>query len=261
MGTSCCGLKAKSSQPMKLSFSLFIFLAIIVCGSAWAEPLTVVAFGDSTTARRKGTEIYVRVLQDRLGADAVTILNKGIPRHTTSVADGRFDRDVTANAPDVVIIQFGINDSIIDVWADPPKTKPRNSIEKYEAQLRRFVRDSKAMGAEVILMTPNQIRWTPYMKERYGKPPYDTEDERGFNLHLKDYAEAVRKVAREEGADLVDVYAAYDDFEKATGKSASELLPDGMHPNTEGHKLVADLLEPLLLKAVSKRSESPQTSP
>lgn len=243
----------------KISFlGSLAWVGISAFGVAHAAPVTVVAFGDSTTARRANTLVYEEVLHERLGKDMVTILNKGIPRHTTSMGNGRFERDVLSHAPGVVIIQFGINDSAVDVWADPPKKEPRNSIEKYEANLRRFVRDSKALGAEVILMTPNQLRWTPALKERYGKPPYDSQDEDGFNLYLKDYAEVVRKVAREEGAGLVDVYAEYDNFEKATGKSASALLSDGMHPNSEGHALVADLLEPLLRRAVAEKTKSPQ---
>jgi len=82
MGTFQPVFGSERSRSMNSYIIPLIFLGIIFCGSAWAAQPTVVAFGDSTTARRKGTEVYVRVLQDRLGADAVMILNKGIPRHT-----------------------------------------------------------------------------------------------------------------------------------------------------------------------------------
>jgi len=248
----------RSRTPLHSLFGWSVLIHTLLLNFACADPIKIVAFGDSTTARRGKTEIYVNLLQERLGPEKVTILNKGVPRHTTRMAARRFERDVIEPAPDIVIIQFGINDSVVDVWADPPKTKPRNTMEAYEADLRNFVRESKATGAGVILMTPNQLRWTPYLQERYGKPPYNPADERGFNLYLRDYAGVVRKVAAEEGAGLVDVFAAYDDFEKSTGKSASELLLDGMHPNSDGHRLVADLLEPLVKAEMGKRASAPQ---
>jgi len=222
--------------------------------------MKVVAFGDSTTATRDRVVTYAEQLSDRIGPAKITILNKGVGGNTTQAARARFQRDVADHKPEVVIIQFGINDSAVDVWEDPPRTTPRVSLADYQSNIRHFVRGSHAICAEVILMTPNQLRWSPRTLERYGKPPYNRDDPRGFNLLLKEYCEAVRKVAREENVRLVDVFAAYDDAQKTGGKSAEDLLPDGMHPNTDGHSLVADALEPLLRDIIAKR-KTPTGSP
>ena len=217
--------------------------------------MKIVAFGDSTTAPRDRVATYADQLLDRIGPENVTILNKGVGGNTTQAAMARFQRDVADHKPEVVIVQFGINDSSVDVWDDPPKTTPRVSLADYEIHIRHFVVASRALGAEVILMTPNQLRWSPRTLERYGKPPYDREDRLGFNLLLAEYCEVVRQVAREEKVQLVDIYAAYHDLQR----SADAFLLDGMHPNTDGHSIVADALEPVLRSLLANRNSSRET--
>jgi lysophospholipase L1-like esterase len=91
------------------------------------------------------------------------------------------------------------------------------------------------------------MRWGPEsIIERYGRPPYNPDDELGFTLILVHYAEVVRKIAAEEKVPLIDVYALYGEWERLNGGSCKQLMSDGMHPNTAGHRLVADALEPLI---------------
>jgi hypothetical protein len=108
--------------------------------------------------------------------------------------------------------------------------------------LRSFVRGLKGANARTVLMTPNPLRWTPKLKEMYGQPPYHPDDADSLNALLAPYCEAVRRVAREEGADLVDVQEAFPGRAQKQGISVDALLLDGMHPNDAGHRLVADLL-------------------
>jgi acyl-CoA thioesterase-1 len=81
------------------------------------EPLTIVAFGDSTTAvdgwSGQAIEVYAGLLPGALAAFGVRarVLNAGISDTTTREARERLDRDVRAFSPDLVAIQFGINDS------------------------------------------------------------------------------------------------------------------------------------------------------
>ena len=100
----------------------------------------------------------------------------------------------------------------------------------------------KTAGAEVCLMTPNPVRWTARLRELYPGPPYDPTDPDGWNVLLREYAETVRQLAREEKVRLVDVYGAFEEYGRAPGQSIDDLLLDGMHPNSRGHRLIADLL-------------------
>ncbi len=195
----------------------------------------IVAFGDSTTARRGPLKIYADLIAQSNPKD--WIINAGIGGHNTEHARKRFERDVLEENPDTVIIQFGINDSAVDVWKKPSAAEPRVPLKTYETNLRQFVTALKSKNTEVILMTPNPLRWTDKLKKMYGKNPYNPADTDGFNVRLRDYAMVVRRLAKEESVRLIDVYQA---FEEAGDVDA--LLLDGMHPNDRGHRLIADRL-------------------
>ena len=205
---------------------------------------TIVVFGDSTTATRGKLEIYANCLARELPAKGIKaeIVNAGIGGHNTENATSRFEKDVLEKNPDLVVIQFGINDSAIDVWKTPPATEPRVPKEKYIKNLEKFVETLRTRKCKVILMTPNQMCWTQKLKETYGKPPYLPDDPDGFNITLREYAEAVRQIAEKHKIPLVDVYEAYSAYGKVEQQSVNDLLLDGMHPNEKGHRIVADLL-------------------
>ena len=222
------------------------------------EGATIVCFGDSTTAPRGKLVVYADRLRRELPKRgvAVRVVNSGVGGSHTDDARRRFAEDVLAHRPDLVVIQFGINDSAVDVWRDPPATGPRVPKAKYVANLEHFIDALRARNTAVILMTPNPLRWAENTRKLYGKPPYNADESDGFNVLLKDYAEAARGVARRKGVTLIDVYAGYQSYDAQPGKSMDSLLLDGMHPNAQGQRLVAEwLLEkvPALLEGRQAR--------
>jgi lysophospholipase L1-like esterase len=215
------------------------------------EPLTIVALGDSTTAVDDWSGQAIRVYPDLLpgalaaGGIRARVLNAGISDTTTREARERLDRDVRAFAPDLVVIQFGINDSWID--AEEGRREPHLTRDGYRDNLRYLVRTLKADGAQVVLMTPNAMRWAdPVYIEVFEKNPglLDTIDERGIDRLLDLYAEDVCAVAREEQVPLVDVHRVFEDYGNEPGQSIRDLLleGDGIHPNARGQRLVCELL-------------------
>lgn len=206
------------------------------------KPMSIVLFGDSTTAPRDSVRIYADCLKEDLPRKglAVAITNAGVGGNSTVEAKARFQKDVLASRPALVVIQFGINDSTANVWKKPPETKPPVSRNQYIANLEHFVDALRRQNCKVILMTPNPMRWTPTLKGLYGKSPYRPDDPDGFNVTLQPYAECVRAVAKKKNVPLVDVYAEFQKYGRE--KPLDDLLLDGMHPNDKGHRLVADLL-------------------
>lgn len=211
-------------------------------------PRRIVALGDSTTAARAGVTVYADRLQARFdGAGLpVTVVNAGVRGDHSEGARARFSTEVLAHKPDCVIIQLGINDAAVDVWADPPATQSRVAREKFVANLDFFCRALRAEEAVVILCTPNPLAWTPALIELYGKPPYAPDDADGFNVLLKTYADAVRHLAARRRLPLIDIDAAMRARRSSSVPPWGDLLLDGMHPNDDGHALVADLLWPAL---------------
>lgn len=222
--------------------SLCLCLLAMPVAPLQAAPATIVVFGDSTTADDPAHPVYGRLLESALNAQspgAVRVVNAGVRGNTTAMAAKRFTADVLAAAPDLVVIQFGINDATIDVWQKPPATAPRTSLADYRANLARLITEVRAHGARVVLMTPNPLEWTPRLIELYGHPPYDPGDPAGLNINLDRYADAMRELAMAERVPLVDVRAAHLAARRA---GEAPLLSDGMHPNARGHELVARML-------------------
>ncbi|HEX7008960.1 MAG TPA: exo-alpha-sialidase [Phycisphaeraceae bacterium] len=227
---------------------LALLLAAQACVAQTVQATTVIAFGDSTTAPRMMGDETLPVYPYLLANDAalrernVRVINAGVPGNTTADARRRFQRDVLDRKPNVVIIQFGINDAAVDVWKNPPATGPRVPLADYTANLAYFIDELRQRNVVVLLMTPNPLRWTSKLRRLYGQPPYQPDEEDGFNVLLKDYAQAVRELAQRTNTPLIDVEAAFRAYGQAAGQSIDDLLLDGMHPNAKGHRIVADLI-------------------
>lgn len=209
------------------------------------KPGGIIMFGDSTTAERPDLvdKVYAERVAEALQGigSSLSVHNAGVSSNTTKNARERLARDVLAYKPRVVVIQFGINDAAVDVWKHPPASTSRVPLADYERNLRSMIDALRSQGAKPILMTTNPTRWTPRLRDLYGKPPYRPEDADGFDSPvLAHYNEAVRKLAKELAIPLVDVHAAM------SKKNVDRLLLDGMHPNDDGHRIVAELLVPVI---------------
>jgi len=247
-------VSASPRQAFRVFHSCLLLTLLLAAGfldAADNSSSVIVAFGDSTTAPRGPLRVYADILSNELPKRDVQakVVNAGVGGNHTAAARKRFQRDVLDHKPDLVIIQFGINDAAADVWKKPPSAQPRVALKTYAANLRFFVKSIRAAEAEPILMTPNPLRWTPKLKQLYGKPPYNPDDANGFNLLLQDYAAAVRAIAKEEQVPLIDI-------DRAMKAKIDDLLLDGMHPNAAGHRLIADRLLPAVLQAIAPSGQN-----
>jgi lysophospholipase L1-like esterase len=252
-------LGAFSVGGMPLALQLVCSLAVLLGSSALAArapaggtfAVRIVALGDSTTAPMKSwapevPEVYADLLPGALARHGIhaEVVNAGIGDTTTRDAVLRLDRDVFSHQPQVVVVQFGINDSWID--ADEGATTPRLTRAEYRNNLRMIVAAARAHRARIVLMTPNPMRWAdPYYIKVFREHPglLDVGRPRGIDRLLDEYVQDVRDVAHEEHVPLVDVFAAYEAYGAKPGHPLSELLiADGVHPNERGQQLVCALL-------------------
>lgn len=121
----------------------------------------------------------------------------------------RFEADVMAHKPDVVLIDYSLNDR-------------RLGLKEAEASWRRMIERARGAGVKVILLTP-----TPDLKADLGNAAEP----------LEQHAAQVRRLAAEYGVGLVD---SLEFFKKARAKERmGELMSQGNHPNAAGHELVA----------------------
>lgn len=228
-----------------------IFRARVPEQFAGNSELTIVAFGDSTTALRNNVrQVYSQRLPALLAARGIraNVINSGVGgSHSERLAENahhrrrhaldRFDEAVRAHKPDVVIIQYGINDSYVDEGG--PQGKSRISLEKYSANLAFMVETLKGDGSMVILMTPNA---------------FGSNKEAWRHERLAQYAAGMRRVASKLDVPLIDIYKRFEQYGDGTPQSRDALLLDGVHPNGKGHAIVAEQIAELirLLVALGK---------
>ena len=194
--------------------------------------LTIVALGDSVTVGPKPVRsgrppgpAYVQILGRQLGELAV---NAGVGSDTSTRMLARLDKDVLARRPRVVLIMAGLNDA---AWVDPgpvPRTAPRVPEAEFEKNLTAMVARVSKAGARAVLLTPNPMT----RAYKYQNMPFYQEND--MNDGLTPYADATRRVARVTGACLVDIFGDWQ-----SRRDLRALIPDGLHPNAEGHRRIA----------------------
>lgn len=163
-----------------------------------------------------------------------------MPGDNTRQARKRFDRDVIAKHPHFVTISFGINDSAVDV--NKGSATPRVTLREYQENILWMVDRLQSRGIRPIIMTPNPVGWTDELKSLYDKAPYRPDEPNGWNVHLTDYALAVRQFAKDRNLPLIDTYQLFQSYAARPGKCLNDLLIDGMHPNDAGHAIIAGQL-------------------
>ena len=113
----------------------------------------IVAIGSSTTAGEGNIKAYparlLCFLRDEYPNSAITMANKGIGGQEAPIELQRFDTDVIAEKPDLVIWQVGTN----AVWQSPDLTPPPPSFDATTGAIRDgLVRLRDETQADVILM-------------------------------------------------------------------------------------------------------------
>jgi acyl-CoA thioesterase I len=187
--------------------------------------------GDSITdsGRRQCPEAvgtgYVRDVRDWLRASiprlAPEVLNKGISGNTISDLQRRWDSDVIALKPQLVSIKIGIN----DVWHGLAGADGGTPIEEFRKIYADILGRLKAAWPEttIVLCEPSVI-WSPAPAEG--------------NEMLEPYAAAVREAALD--FHVQGVVPLRRAFEKAGAERPDvEWVPDGVHPSSSGHMLIA----------------------
>jgi lysophospholipase L1-like esterase len=206
----------------------------------------ILFFGDSITAFRENVVVASELFEKSFPQHQM--VNRGVKGNHTGMARERFLKDVLEEKPDLMIFSFGINDAAIDVFKQ--KTTPRVSLEEYVENLRFFIREVRAAGAEVIFFTPPPMVMVEKLKQYYGGEPYLSN---GFNFMLDKFISAAKALMAEENVPVADVNAA---FRESTGNDEEKLvaiLPDGMHPDSAGQKIIYETLLKVFEKSFSGR--------
>jgi acyl-CoA thioesterase I len=150
-------------------------------------------------------------LKHRFPYAVVNVIVSAIGGESSDSGADRFEQDVLAKRPDVVTIDYGLNDRGL-------------GLDRSGTAWRSMIEAALAAGTRVLLLTP-----TADMTQN---PGYDGEDGHVLGLHAKQ----IRELAGEFGTGLVDSLSAFQRY--MNNDDLSDLLAWANHPNRAGHELV-----------------------
>jgi lysophospholipase L1-like esterase len=148
---------------------------------------------------------------------ATPSINFGVADQTTPQMEARFNNDVIASAPGVVVILGGIN----DLWLYGPSGTNIDSIKAMAAA-------ATAANIKVILCS---VMPSDFLNQRFA-----LSDIEAFNAQLI-------QLAKENGYLYADYY---DEFLTPDGQANNSLLMNGLHPNAAGYTKMWAVLKPLI---------------
>ncbi len=227
--------------------------ASVLAGSdGWnpsAEPLRMVIIGDSTVCEyppESPLRGWGQFIQGYF-KDNVKVINLAASGRSTKtfIAEGRWQKAL-AERPRYILIQFGHNDS-----HGPDRPESTDAATGYKDYLRRYIDDARAISATPILVTPMVRR---------------TFEDGKLRDDLTAYAAAMKEVASEKKAAVVDLHAASLKLVTQLGEAASakhaNAPGDRTHFSEAGAKAMAELVmqelpavEPSLQKHLRRGSQ------
>lgn len=208
--------------------------------------IRIVAFGDSITQALSGEIpeqnrwpfMLGKILPLAVPCHQFHVINSGIGGNTSREGLARFEADVAAHAPDIVLVEFGGNDAT----DDPDRHVP---LDEYEQNVIEIHARSRALGAEAYFLTfpPVIERWHSW----YKKEVSTFTQAGGQDEFIELYRQRTRVVAARLGAPLIDIDAALRQVIREKG-AASQILPDGVHLTAGGNRTVLAMVFAEVLK-------------
>lgn len=187
---------------------------------AAGEAITLVTLGGSITtghaAQPPHEQGWAALLAKSLGGQ-VTLVNAGVSGTDSAAALHRLQAQVLAHAPDLVVVEFGVNDQ----WLDPAVR-----ASSYEAVLRRLQAAQQPPATIVLGLT------------QQGNQPRDATD-----LQLR--------LAVHYGLTALDFGAWMQARVAAAQDRWDALYDEPVHPNGLGHRRIAQALAETLRDAAA----------
>lgn len=140
----------------------------------------------------------------------INVMNTAIGGENAQKGAGRFKEDVLKKNPDIVFIDYALNDRGLGLA----------TAKKY---WEKMIRSAIRKNARVFLLTPT---------------PDKREDILNASTELEKHAAQIRSMAKKFNIGLIDSYAIFKK-EVQMGVKLDDLMSQVNHPNKTGHMLVA----------------------
>ena len=204
------------------------------------RPITIVAIGSSSTAGSGASSpaatypsrLAVELTQ-RLAGHPITVLNRGVGGEEVGDMLKRFDTDVIATKPDLVLWQLGTNSVIRN-----------DKLDGQDVAIREGITTIRATGADAVLIDP---QFAPKVIE---KP------------EVTRMVELIGSAAKREDINLFprfDVMRRWHEVDHVAFETF--VSPDGLHMNDWGYGCLAKALSVAISEAAQRPVLSARTVP
>jgi lysophospholipase L1-like esterase len=158
--------------------------------------------------------------------DQPTIFNMGVSGNSSDDVLVRFDNEtkVRANEELAFVFAIGVNDA---------RTKAGvnfSDIERYCKNLSEIVSQARRYSDRILF-----VGLTPCVEARSN--PVSWGDTGYTNARIEAFDSTLKEFCEQNSISFVEVLEPFQEAEAKT-----ELLPDSLHPNNEGHQLIAELV-------------------
>ena len=152
-------------------------------------------------------------LKERFPYAVINVIVTAIGGENAEVGAKRFEAEVLNHRPDVLLIDYALNDRGI-------------GLEKARNAWVSMIRKAQDQGSKVILLTPTGDH---------------RADMRNDDDPLNQHDGQIRQLAQEYEVGLVDSLSLFKEYTDA-GNPLDDLMSQVNHPNRKGHDLVANAL-------------------
>ena len=194
--------------------SVLALVLLTACAEEQTEP-TVIIVGDSTVASQPSTND---------GQGWGYFFEKNVPNVINHARSGRSSKSfmdeglwdrALEDEPDIVLIQFGLN----DIKDDHRYTEPETTFKEY---LRQYYDDAREIDASVIFVLSS---------DRFNGNPNTVEE----------YATAMREFAESVNAPVIDLFSYSHEMNLAY--NIEQIYTDDTHPNQLGADIFSEFIQ------------------
>ena len=154
--------------------------------------------------------LVLRQLKEKYPFAVINVINTAIGGETSVSGEKRFDAEVLNHKPDILFIDYALNDR-------------RPGLEASKKAWVKMIDKAKAKGIKIILLTPS---------------PDLSVDMKDPHNELEKHANQIRALAKEYTIGLADSYATFQNIQ-TTCNCLGEYMSQSNHPNEKGHQLIA----------------------
>ena len=207
--------------------------------------MRVLIYGDSITQGfwdlEGGWVARLRKEYDRRSIDGEgdmpTIFNLGISGDSSNEVVARFENETKARMwpgeEFAIVFAVGANDTRID------GTTNFSEPDRYRQNLFKLLGMAKQFSPKIMF-----VGLTPCVDSRTN--PVSWADISHNLARMQEFDYVLTEFCQQNNLPRVEVFKPFQEKQEQI-----ELMPDGLHPNDEGHKLIADLVRPKLDELLS----------